>query len=81
MRSRGERGIALIAVLWALIVLSLIAAAVSVGTHSSIIIARNTADRAAARRAADAGIQRAILDLLAALNSKPNSSSCGSGRE
>jgi general secretion pathway protein K len=60
-----EQGIALIAVLWTLILLSIIAAALSLETRSSARIARNMADQAAARAAADAGIQRAILDLVA----------------
>jgi general secretion pathway protein K len=61
MGRRSEEGIALIAVLWALTLLSLIAAALLVETRSSTRVARNMADNAAARAAADAGIQRAIL--------------------
>ena len=61
---RNEQGIALIAVLWALTLLSVIAASLSTETRSEARIARNMADSAAARAAADAGIQRAILDLL-----------------
>jgi general secretion pathway protein K len=63
MRDRSEEGIALIAVLWMLTLLSIVAAALSLETRSSTRIARNMADNAAARAAADAGIQRAILDL------------------
>jgi general secretion pathway protein K len=51
-------------VLWALTLLSVIAASLSTETRSEARIARNMADSAAARAAADAGIQRAILDLL-----------------
>jgi general secretion pathway protein K len=65
MRRRSEEGIALIAVLWALILLSIIAASLSLVTRTDARIARNMADNAAARAAADAGIQRAILDLMA----------------
>jgi general secretion pathway protein K len=65
MRHRGEEGIALIAVLWMLTLLSVVAAALSLETRSSTRIARNMAGNAAARAAADAGIQRAILNLLA----------------
>jgi general secretion pathway protein K len=65
MRASTEEGIALIAVLWMLILLSMIAAAISLETHSSSHVARNMVDNAAARLAADAGIQRAILDLTA----------------
>jgi general secretion pathway protein K len=64
-RNRSEEGIALIAVLWALTLLSLVAAALIVETRTSTRVARNMADTAAARAAADAGIQRAILDLIA----------------
>ena len=64
MRGRGEKGIALIAVLWMLTLLSIIAAALSFETRSTTRIARNMADHAAARAAADAGIQRAILDFV-----------------
>jgi general secretion pathway protein K len=65
MRRRREEGIALIAVLWMLTLLSIVAAALSLESRSSTRIARNMAENAAARAAADAGIQRAILDLEA----------------
>ena len=65
MRNKSEEGVALIAVLWTLTLLSIIAAALSLETRSSTRIARNMAENAAARAAADAGIQRAILDLEA----------------
>src|SRR5262249_17724655 len=61
-RSR-EQGIALIAVLWMLVLLSIVAAALSLETRSSTRVARNMAENAAARAAADAGVQRALLDL------------------
>jgi general secretion pathway protein K len=63
MRGRSEDGIVLIAVLWTLTLLSIIAIALSLETRTSTLIARNIAENAAARAAADAGIQRAILDL------------------
>jgi general secretion pathway protein K len=63
MRDRRDEGIALIVVLWMLVLLSIIAAVLSLELHSSTGIARNMAENAAARVAADAGIQRAILDL------------------
>ena len=65
MRGKSEEGIALIAVLWTLTLLSIIAAALSLETRSNTRIAHNMAEYAAARAAADAGIQRAILDLVA----------------
>jgi general secretion pathway protein K len=70
MNDRSEEGIALIAVLWTLIMLSIIAAALSLETRSSARVARNTADNAAARAAADAGIQRVILDLVTVPDAK-----------
>jgi general secretion pathway protein K len=64
MNGRSEEGIALIAVLWMLTLLSVIAVALSLETSSNTHIARNMAENAAARVAADAGIRRAILDLI-----------------
>jgi general secretion pathway protein K len=66
MRGTSEEGIALIAVLSTLILLSVIAALLSFETRTEARIARNVVDNAAARAAADAGIERAILDLVAA---------------
>jgi general secretion pathway protein K len=65
MRDRSEDGIALIAVLWMLTLLSIVAAALSLETQSNTRIARNMVENAAERAAADAGVQRAILDLVA----------------
>jgi general secretion pathway protein K len=61
---RSDDGIALIAVLWILTLLSIVAAALSLEMRSNTRLARNMAENAAARAAADAGIQRAILDLV-----------------
>jgi general secretion pathway protein K len=66
MRGRSEEGIALIAVLGTLALLSFIAALLSFETRTETRIARNVVDNAAARAAADAGIERAVLDLIAA---------------
>jgi general secretion pathway protein K len=66
--NRSEEGIALIAVLWMLILLSVVAATLSLEIHSTTHVARNMAENAAARAAADAGIQRAILDLASSAN-------------
>jgi general secretion pathway protein K len=49
--------------LWVLVLLSLLAAAFSLEARSSSRIARNMTENAAARAAADAGVQRVILDL------------------
>jgi general secretion pathway protein K len=51
-----------------LILLSMMAVALSLELHSNTRIARNMAESAAARAAADAGIQRAILDLVSSPN-------------
>jgi general secretion pathway protein K len=61
---RKEEGVALVAVLWTLILLSLVAASLSFESRTSARVARNAADAAAVRAAADAGVTRAILDLL-----------------
>jgi general secretion pathway protein K len=63
MMDRSEQGIALIVVIWALVLLSIIAANISVDASTSTRIARNIDESAVAQAAADAGIQRAILDL------------------
>ena len=60
---KGDEGIALIVVLWMLLLLSIIAAALIIETRSSTRIALNMTEGAALRAAADAGIQRAILEL------------------
>src|SRR5262245_9064033 len=62
--TRSDTGFALIAVLWALTLLSLIASALSWETRASARIAHNMANQVAAREAADAGIQRVILNLM-----------------
>ncbi len=65
MRASSQEGIALVAVLWVLVMLSIVAASLCLEVRTRALIARNTADNAAARASADAGIQRAILDLIA----------------
>ena len=62
MRSR-QNGIALIAVLWTLTLLSLIGITLAWESHTGSQIARNVVESASARAAADAGVERAILDL------------------
>jgi general secretion pathway protein K len=70
--NRSEEGIALIVVLWMLILLSIVAATLTLEIRSSTHVARNMAENAAARAAADAGIQRAILDLASSANVPTN---------
>jgi len=64
MTRRDDEGIALIAVLGVLILLSIVAAWMSRETRMEVSISHNMVDVATARAAADAGIQRAILDLM-----------------
>src|SRR5438105_375444 len=64
MRPRSSEGIALVAVLWVLVLLAVIAAAVMVETHSNYRAVRNIAEQATAEAVADAAIHRAIADLL-----------------
>ncbi len=58
-----QRGLALIAVLWGLVLLSVIAMSVVTNTRTEALLARNLAQNAAAKALADAGLERAILDL------------------
>ena len=60
---RGERGAALLIVLWMLLLLSLLAAAFISTSRSDLQIARNDVDGARARELADAGVTRAIVGL------------------
>jgi general secretion pathway protein K len=61
----GQRGIALIAVLWALVLLALIAATVLGESRSASRLARNLADAARAEAMADGGVHRAMAGLAA----------------
>src|SRR6516162_5766405 len=65
IKRKGEEGVALIAVLWIVALLSLIAVILNLEARSDTRVIHNAIDNAAARAAADAGIQRAILDLAA----------------
>ena len=62
-RRRGRNGIALVAVLWVLVLLSVIAAAFLNETRTETKLARNLVDNAQARALADAGVYRAVLSL------------------
>lgn len=63
-RTTGQRGIALVAVLWGLAILSIIAAAFLADTRSQGTIARNLMENAKAQSLADAGVYRAIAGIL-----------------
>lgn len=60
-----QRGIALIAVLWTVLLLSLIATNFLTQTRTDTRITRNLIDNAGAEALADAGVYRAIVGLLA----------------
>jgi len=60
----GERGLALVAVLWGVAILSLIAAAMLATGYLSVRLSRNAFSRTEAETAADNGVARAILALL-----------------
>ena len=59
----GQRGIALVAVIWAISLLSLIAAAFVLNVRGQTQIARNAVDNAGARSLADAAVNIAIGEL------------------
>jgi general secretion pathway protein K len=59
----GERGIALIAVLWIMVVLAALAASFSTSTRTQVNLARNMVAAAEAETIADAGIARAAAGL------------------
>lgn len=60
---RGQRGVALIAVLWALVLLALIAATVLKESRTQSRLARNLLEAARAEALADAGVHRAMAGL------------------
>lgn len=62
-RRPGERGAALLLVLWMLLLMSLLAAAFVSTTRSDLATARNAVESARARALADAGISRAVIAL------------------
>jgi general secretion pathway protein K len=64
-RQAGQRGIALVAVLWALVLLALIAATVLGESRSASRLARNLTDAARAEALADGGVHRALAGLAA----------------
>jgi general secretion pathway protein K len=61
-----ERGLALIAVLWGLVLLAAIAASVTVASRTETRLARNLVANAEAQALAEAGVNRAVLGLATA---------------
>ena len=66
VHARGRRGLALVAVLWVLMLLSLVAASFMATTRTEVNLTRNQIENARAEALADAGVYRALLGLLAA---------------
>jgi general secretion pathway protein K len=64
MRLRDQRGIALVAVLWVVAILALVAAVFMREARTEIALTRNLTEEAKADALAEAGINRAILVLL-----------------
>lgn len=60
-----SRGIALVAVLWVLVLLSLVAANLTSTSRADISMARNVTAAVEARLLADAAVERAVFELLA----------------
>jgi general secretion pathway protein K len=64
MRLGDQRGIALVAVLWVVAIMALVAAVFMRETRTEIALTRNLAEDAKAEALAEAGVNRAILVLL-----------------
>ncbi len=60
-----SRGLALVIVLWGLVLLAVIAASFTSGTRTETMLARNLIENAKAEALADAGVYRAVHELLA----------------
>lgn len=63
VNARTQRGIALIVVLWAGVLLGIMAATLAFAARTEVTLAANVRDQAKAQALADAGIQRAIATL------------------
>lgn len=64
MTVRGQRGVALVVVLWGLVLIAIIGAGIASGSRTEATLARNAADNARARALADAGAYRALLGMI-----------------
>ncbi|MDJ0951186.1 MAG: type II secretion system protein GspK [Alphaproteobacteria bacterium] len=64
---RAEQGIALVTVLWAVVLLSVVAGSFTSTTRTEVKIARNAIEGAKAEALADAGVHRAVALLQATL--------------
>ena len=61
--ARAQRGIALIAVLWLTVLLTVIASGFAFSMHGEAVAARNALSLAQARAAADGAVERAAYEL------------------
>lgn len=60
----GQRGVALVVVLWALTVIAVISGNFTTANRDGLFLARNTVERAKAEALADAGVYRAVLAIV-----------------
>ncbi|MCP5364158.1 MAG: general secretion pathway protein GspK [Hyphomicrobiales bacterium] len=67
MPDSRQRGVALVAVLWVLMLLSFLAAGFSSTARTEVSLSRNLVDNAKAEALADAGVSRAVMLLIAPL--------------
>lgn len=67
---RSRRGVALVLVLWILVILGAIGAAVISGTRTSVSLASNARARVAARYAAESGIQATVVRIEREISSR-----------
>jgi general secretion pathway protein K len=65
-KHEGERGVALIVVLWGLALVAVAVIAIGLAGRSQTLLARNAVENARARLAAEAGVQLGLRRLLAA---------------
>ena len=65
---RGQRGVALVLVMWIAILLTVIASSFIYEARTDMLVVRNTLSMARAEAAADAAVQRAVFELYRADN-------------
>ena len=61
---RGQRGFALLIVLWAMVMLSFVATRVTASGHGAVLVAANLRNAAVVEAAADGAVQEAIFRML-----------------
>ncbi len=78
---QGQRGLALIIVLWMVTLLSVIASSFAFNMRSDLLLARNQLSSAQAQALADAGIQRAMYELAKPVTDRQRWVAGGTRRE